>query len=135
MNRTFINEICRDEKASFMKSKTEEFLAELETHDIEKRHPPSFELYEEYCQRTIADTVRIRKENFEKADAEAKKELLAQVETEVENFRVWLEETKKFEPITAHYYSASLKSLLLGLPIGVQVAQLFGIVLDMQARK
>lgn len=110
-------------------------MTELEAYAIEESHLRSFELYEEYSQRIIADTIRIRTENFAKTDLKAKRELLTEVEREVKNFRTWLEENKSFEPTTAHYYSASLKSLLLGLPVGVQVARLFSAILDMQARK
>jgi len=110
-------------------------MAELEAYDIQEPHRRSFELYEEYSQRTIADTIRIRRENFDKADLKAKGELLAEVEREVKNFRTWLEETKTLERTTAHYYSVSLKSLLLGLPVGVQVARLFGTIMDKSARK
>lgn len=135
MNRTFINKICINEKPSLMESKTGEFIAELEACDIQERRPRSFELYEEYSQRPIADTIRICRENFDEANTKAKRELLTEVEKEAKNFRTWLEEIKNLEPATAHYYSASLKSLLLGLPVGVQVARLFGIILDPQARK
>lgn len=117
-----------------MQPRTEEFMAELEAY-TEDRHPRSFELYEEYSQRTIADTVRIRRENFSKTDLKVRRELQIEVEREVNNFRNWLKETKNFETATAHYYSVSLKSLLLGLPVGVQVAQLFGTILDIQVRK
>jgi len=118
-----------------MRSKTGEFVPELEAYDVQERRPRSFELYEEYTQRTIAKTIRIRRENFDKTDLKTKRELQTEVEREVKNFRTWLEETKNLETTTAHYYSASLKSLLLGLPLGVQVAQLFDIILDTQARK
>jgi hypothetical protein len=118
-----------------MQSKTGEFVAELETHDIEESHLRSFELYEEYSERTIADTIRICRENFDKADLEAKRELLTEVEREVEKFCTWLEETKNLEPNTAHYYSVSLKSLLLGLPVGVQMARFFGTIMEKLARK
>jgi hypothetical protein len=117
-----------------MQSKTEE-LTELKSHYVESQHPRSFKLYEEYSQRTILDTIRIRRENFDKADTDAKRELHIEVEGEVKNFRTWLEENKNLEHSTAHYYSTSLKSLLLGLPVGVQVAQLFSIILDAHARK
>jgi hypothetical protein len=60
---------------------------------------------------------------------------LTEVEREVKNFRAWLEEAKNLERTAAHYYSVSVKSLLLGLPTGVQTARLFGIILDTQARK
>jgi hypothetical protein len=118
-----------------MQSKTDEPAAELEAYDIQERHPTNFELYEEYSERTIADIIRICRENFDKADVEAKRELLTDVEREVENFCAWLEETKNFEAVTAHYYSVSLKSLLLGLPVGVQVARLFDTTLNTRARK
>lgn len=117
-----------------MQSKTEE-LTELESYYTYVQHPRSFELYEEYSQRTILDTIRIRRENFDKADTKTKRELQIEVEKEVRNFRTWLEENKNLEHSTAHYYSTSLKSLLLGLPVGLQVAQLFSIILDAHARK
>jgi hypothetical protein len=135
MNRTFINKIYRDERASLMESETEEFVAELEAYDMQVCHPRGFELYEEYSQRTIADTIGIRRERFAKAGLKAKRELLTEVEREVKNFRTWLEETKNLDPTTAYYYSISLKSLLLGLPVGVQVARLFSTALDTQARE
>ncbi len=118
-----------------MQSKTEELNAKLEAYDIQECRPRSFELYEEYSQRSIADTIRMCRENFEKADLRAKRELETIVETEVRDFRMWLEETKNLEPTTAHYYSTGLKSLLLGLPIGVRIAQLFGAVLDTRIRE
>jgi hypothetical protein len=115
-----------------MQSKKEDFMIELEAYDSEKSHPRSFMLYEEYSQTNIAVTIRTRKENFEKADLNAKRELATKAESEVESFRIWLEETKGLQPSTAHYYSTSLKSLLLGLPVGVQVAYLFDIILNTQ---
>jgi hypothetical protein len=118
-----------------MQSKTDEFLAELEAYDIEQRHLSNFELYEEYSQRTIADTIRRRRENFRKAGFRIKRGLLTEVEREVKNFRTWLEENKNLGPAIAYYYAVSLKSLLLGLPIGMQAAQLFGTILDRHARK
>jgi hypothetical protein len=113
-----------------MEPKTDEFLAELEAYDIEEYHPKSFQLYEEYTQRTIADTIRTRRGNFEKADLTVKRELLTEVEREVKSFRIWLEETKDLDPAIACYCAISLKSLLLGLPTGVQVALLFDTILD-----
>ena len=118
-----------------MQSKTDEFLATLDILDIEEHYPRSFELYEEYSRKTIADTIKIRRESFEKADLKAIRELLTKVEREVSDFCCWLEETKNFERTTAHYFSASLKSMLIGLPSGVQVAQLFDAVLEKQMEK
>lgn len=113
-----------------MQSKKEAFIINLESYDVEKSCPRSFALYEEYCHEGIVETIRKRRENFEKADLEAKRELLKKVESEIESFGIWLEETKGFEAITAHYYSISIKSLLLGLPVGVQIAQLFDLILN-----
>jgi len=119
-----------------MQSKTGEYMAtQIEVSDIQECHPRSFELYEEYSQGTIAEAIRTRRENFANAGLEAKRELLTEVEREVKDFRTWLEDTKNLETTTAHYYSASLKSLLLGLPVGVEVARLFGTILDTQDRK
>lgn len=121
-------------KASLMESKTEEFIAELVTYDIQKHRLRNFELYEEYSRKTIADTIRICKENYDKADSKAKRELVTKVESQIESFRAWLENTKKLHPTTAHYYSICLKSLLLGLPIGVPVARLFDIILEIYTK-
>lgn len=118
-----------------MQSKTGQFIAELEAGKMQELRPKSFELYEEYSQRPIADTIRTRIENFNEADLEARRELLTEVEREVTDFRIWLEETKNLERTNAHYYSVSLKSLLLGLPVGVQIAQLFSTAIDTSVRK
>jgi hypothetical protein len=112
-----------------MQSRTEDFSVELKAHDI-KSKSKSFEFYEVYSRRDICETIQIRKDVYEKANLQAREELETEVDMEVENFRVWLESVKKFAPFAAHYYSVSLKSLLLGLPIGVQVAQLFDVVLE-----
>jgi hypothetical protein len=118
-----------------MQSQTEEFMAELEVHDFQECHLRILELYEEYSHRNIAKIIRTRRENFDMNDLRTKRELQTEVEREVRNFCTWLEKARNLESTTAHYYSASLKSLLLGLPIGVQVARLFSIILDTQARK
>jgi hypothetical protein len=117
-----------------MQSKTDNFTAEIEAYDIEEGHPRSFILYEEYSQRTISYTIRGRRENFEKTGFATKRQL-GEVEKEVKSFRTWLEETKHLDPTIAYYTAVSLKSLLLGLPAGVQVAQLFSAILDKQDRK
>lgn len=113
-----------------MQSRIEDFPVELEAHDTWKRQPKSFELYEEYSQRDIAETIQTRKNAYERADLQAREELETEVEIEVENFHIWLESAKKLKPFAAHYYSVSLKSLLLGLPIGVQVAGFFDVALE-----
>jgi len=113
-----------------MQSRTEDFSVELEAYDTRKSKLKSFELYEEYSQRDIAETIQIRRDAYEKADLQAREELEAEVEIEAENFHIWLESVKEITPFAAHYYSISLKSLLLGLPIGIQVARFFDVVLE-----
>jgi len=130
MNREFITKITSAGNVLLMQSKTEEFAVKLEVIDEEKSRPRSFELYEEYSQRSIDETIRTCRDDFENANADARKELLEKAEKEVYAFRFWLEETKNLEPDTAHYYAISLKSLLLGLPMGVQFASLFDIILE-----
>jgi hypothetical protein len=117
-----------------MQSKKEEFMIDLEASDVEEYHPGSYQLYEEYSQKNIFETIKACRENFDKANLKAKKELLIKVENELESFCVWLQETKHFHSVLAHYYSVSLKSLLLGLPLGVQFACLFDIMLNAQIK-
>jgi hypothetical protein len=113
-----------------MQPQAEDLPVEIEAYTLSKKQMKSFELYEEYSQKDIAETIQTRKVAFEKADLEAREELETEVEIEVENFHIWLESVKRIAPIAAHYYSVSLKSLLLGLPIGVHIAQFFDAVLD-----
>jgi len=113
-----------------MQSEKEEFIVDAEAYGAKESHLRSFELYEEYSQRSIAETIRARMESFDGADIKTKRELVAKVEDEVESFRNWLEETKDLQHDSAHYYSASLKSLLLGLPAGVQIAHLFDKIMN-----
>jgi hypothetical protein len=112
-----------------MQSRTEDLHVEIEAYTSLKKQLKSFQLYEEYSQKDIVDTIQKRKEAYEKADLQAREELETEVEIEVENFQIWLESVK-FAPFAAHYLSVSLQSLLLGLPIGVRIAQLFDAVLD-----
>ena len=130
MDRAFTTKISCGQKAFHMHSKNEELTAELETFGTQKEEPRSFGLYEEYSRRNIMETIRTRRDNYERADTETKRKLDVEVEAEVAGFSIWLEETKNLESVTAHYCAVSLKSLLIGLPIGVKVAQLFSIILD-----
>lgn len=114
-----------------MQSETEKLPVRLETTGTDdSKKPQSFRLYEEYSQKDIAETIRIRKGTFRNTKPQAIKKLQTEVEIEVENFHIWLETVKKLESFEAHYYSVSLKSLLLGIPIGVQIAHLFDKVLS-----
>lgn len=122
-------------KLFLMQSQTEEITFTLGTLEAQKRTPTSFTLYEEYSQTDIAATIRTCRTSYSKATLERRKKLEEQVETEVNKFRRWLEETKNLEPNTAHYQAISLKGLLLGLPTGVQIAQLFDIALTRASSK
>jgi hypothetical protein len=122
-------------KLFLMQSQTEELTSTLGTLEAQKKTPKSFTLYEEYSQTDIADTIRTCRTNYNKATLERRKKLEEQVESEVSKFRRWLEETKNLEPNTAHYHAISLKGLLLGLPTGVQIAQLFDIALTRASSK
>jgi len=113
-----------------MQSKTDEFITELEVSEQKEKTSKSFALFEEYSHADLAETIRLRKVKYEKADEEAKMKMRNEVEAEVIRYGSWLEQTKDLEPTMAYYCSLSLKSLLLGLPTGVQVACLFGMVLD-----
>jgi hypothetical protein len=118
-----------------MQSKKElGFIVNLEACETEDTYPLSFGLYEEYSQRNIAETIRTRRENFGRADLKGKRELVAEAENEVESFRVWLQEIKGFQTSVACNCSMSLKSLLIGLPVGVQIAKLFDIIVNAQTR-
>jgi hypothetical protein len=113
-----------------MQSKTEESIAEIKAYDTQTRQPRSFELYQEYSQCNVIEVVGNRRADYDKADKETRRKLEKEVEAEVEDFRAWLEETKGLQHTAAHYYSVSLNSVLLGLPIGVQIAELFDVILN-----
>jgi hypothetical protein len=113
-----------------MHSETEEFITEIEISETPQRTPRSFALYEEYSHTKMAQIIRIRKDNYEKANSEMKRRLEKEAQQEINGFCQWLEQTQNMEHHRAYYYATSLKSILLGLPIGVQIAQLFGTILD-----
>lgn len=117
-----------------MQSKTDEFVAEIEAIEIGEKIPKSISMYEEFSHENIAETVKTRRSNYEKADDRTRMKMFVEVEAEVMSFGTWLEQTKDFERDMAYHFSQSLKSLLLGLPTGLQIAYLFGIVLDKQLK-
>lgn len=130
MNFGFIKKIVTNKKHLLMRSEIQEFRAILGEHNIQKNYLKSFKLFEEFSGRSIIETIKERRLNFKSFDAETER----LVETEIESFYDWLKEVKGLHQTTAHYYSVSLKSLLAGLPIGVEVGLLFGIILDAQAK-
>jgi hypothetical protein len=113
-----------------MQSKSEEPLVELKADDDLEERTPAMRLYELYSRCNIAETVRNRRDKYDKADALTRKKIGKDVNMEVEGFGIWLEETKSLSPLDAHSYAVSLKSLLLGLPIGLSMAELFNVILD-----
>ena len=117
-------------KALFMQSKTENPPIKLEAYVPLKYRTRSFELFEEYSHVDIAETIKDRKQIYETANSQAKREIETRVDTEISNFQTWLESTKKLAPQAAHYYSIGLKSLLIGVPIGIKVAQLFSSITE-----
>ena len=113
-----------------MDSETEEVISEIEISETPQRTPRSFALYEEYSHTEMVQTIRIRRDKYEKADSEERRRLEEEVQQEVNDFCRWLEQVQDIEHERAHYYATSLKSTLLGLSIGIQIAQLFGTILD-----
>jgi plasmid replication initiation protein len=116
-------------KALFMQSETENPV-ELEASVPSRYHIRNFELFEEYSRRGIAETIKERREIYEKAGSQGKRKIETEADTEISNFQIWLESVKKLAPQAAHYYSVSLKSLLMGLPTGLKIAQLFNAMLE-----
>jgi hypothetical protein len=112
-----------------MESRIDGLASELRVSES-RRTPLSFTLYEEYSGRSMVETIRTRRSEYDRATLERRRKLETEVEAEVEGFRGWLEEKKGLKHDAAHYRAVSLKSVLLGLPTGVDIAQLFSIVLD-----
>ena len=129
MYAVFINEISCPCHPSLMESKTTEFTAEIEVKH-EKKAPRNFLLYEEYSHEEIGETIRSRRVNFEKASDLTRRKMVSDVEAEVAGFGAWLQQAKGLEPTLAYYCARSLKSLLLGIPTGVQIAYLFDMALE-----
>jgi hypothetical protein len=130
MDFVFIIKISTILKALIMESETRKPSAELEASIPSKYQLRSFELFEEYSRTDIAETIKKRRKILERADSRGTREIETKADTEISDFRIWLESVKKFAPQAAHYYSVSLKSLLIGLPTGIQIAQLFTSILE-----
>ncbi len=111
-----------------MESKTQAFFVELEAK--RDRTPRSFQLYEEFNHKTIAEILRSRTRDYSKLTSREKLDLEYNIERELESFKTWLENNKNLDPNSAYYCSISLKSMLLGLPVGAQIAQLFDSLIE-----
>ena len=116
-----------------MQSRTEEFPTTLEEINTRRARPKNSELYEEFSQCSISETIQLRQAEYGKADSEMRKKLIMAAEEEIRDFTIWLSEIKSLEPTIVHFYAVSLKSLLIGFEFGVQVAQLFDAVLSKMA--
>lgn len=129
IDRDFTNEISPTREAFLMQSQSGRVTSELEIIEPESI-PRNFILYEEYSKNGIAEIIRARRSLYELVNLEKKRELERKVEVEVNDFQEWMIGKKGMDRNMAHYYAISVKSLLLGLPSGAQMAQLFSIVLD-----
>ena len=118
-----------------MQSKIQDFVIDLNVSEIRKEQLKGFELYEEFSGTNIYELIKNRMESFDKSNEETRRQLEATAEKEVNSFCTWLTEIKGMSPDIAHYYAVSLKSLLVGLPNGVDIGLLFGGVLDTVTRK
>ncbi len=114
-----------------MESKVTEFTAETTIEpNITAPLGRIFLLYEEYSHEEISETVRLRRIKYETADYSDRLKMMRQVEDEIAGFSEWLKQTKGLEPVVAYYCSQGLKSLLFGIPTGMQIACLFGLALE-----
>ena len=113
-----------------MQSQTDELACQVDALDVQKGTLTSFTLYEEFSQIDMAETIRTRRVDYDQATKERRRELEKEVEAEVKVFCKWREDTKSLKSLVAHYCAISLKSLLLGIPVGVQIAQLFNTPLN-----
>ena len=108
-----------------MESKIQQYIAHLSPNSIQEGCLRGFQLYEEFSGQNIFETLKERKA-LDRFDLDAQK----RVEKEVENFFNWIKQNKGLPPTVAYYYAISLKSILTGLPIGVEIGLLFGVVLE-----
>jgi hypothetical protein len=125
MNSVFIKEIIENMKVQLMESEIQDFPDFLLEGDIRREYLRNFEFFEEFNGKSTSEIYKERCIGFNHVSFQAKK----QVEQEIQDFPDWLVEVKGFNPNTAHYYAVSLKSLLLGLPFGIEIGLLFDIVL------
>jgi len=113
-----------------MESETGGLNAAIDVSVSCRHRPRSFALFEEYSGTSIDSTVMMRRERFEAADLMARREMSVEAEREVSDFSKWLVRVKGFDFLSAHFHAVGLRSLLMGLPVGVQFAEVFGLVLD-----
>jgi hypothetical protein len=112
-----------------MQSKTD-FGVKIESGNTRKEFLNSLELYEEYKQKNVTMTINMRQEDFSRISYSDKRKLEEQVDQELHGFCVWLVEKKDLDDETARYCSISVKSLILGIPAGEQIAQLFDLTMN-----
>ena len=113
-----------------MESETRELKTVIGVSDSRGHYPRSFALFEEYSGVSIDSTVTERRKKFAAADLTGRRKMSFETEKEVDDFSEWLLQVKGFDSSSAHFHAVSLKSLLIGLPVGVQFAEMFGALLD-----
>ncbi|MGD8546251.1 MAG: hypothetical protein PVH12_08770 [Candidatus Bathyarchaeota archaeon] len=114
-----------------MQSRIQQNLGIPAENSIRKEYLRAFELFQEFSGRSISETIEERRASHNHHHYEIEK----QAEEDVTKFYNWLREVKNIPIKIAYYYSISLKSLLSGLPTGVAVGLLFGIILDTSTQK
>ena len=129
MNDRFINKIFLGQRVLVMDNVADEPTILVVSVDNEKIVLRNLELFEEFSQHDIAETVKLRRKEYAEASAVMREKLASIVDEEIESFSVWLSKTRNFEPMIAHYYAVSLRSLLTGLTFGRNLAELFEVAL------
>lgn len=114
-----------------MQSQIQQFLAAKDQGQIRSGYLRAFELFQEFSEKSILETIKERRADFDGHRSEIREK----AEREVTIFYNWLIHTKNISSKTAYYYAVSLKSLLAGLPTGVATGLLFSIILDTQTKK
>lgn len=96
---------------------------------VGKKHLTGLELYVMFRAKSVGEVLGTRQQDFAEASGEEKTAMIEDVKNEIAAFCFWLIETKDFDAGTAHYYSMSVKSQLLGLPAADSFAELFNLIL------
>jgi len=91
-----------------MEPEINEFLESIPTKNTRKSYLRGLELFEEFSNRTVSKTIKMRRENLAGNDLKVRRQL----EREVERFFVWLQEEKKLSQNTAYSACVAIKSLL-----------------------
>jgi hypothetical protein len=113
-----------------MKSEIERSPVNVGILEVSESNPRGFALFEEFCGRSVSEVYAKSARMFEASSAEGRARLCIEAEAKVKDFRDWLVNAKGYRLDAAHYFSVSVKSLIAGLPIGVEIGLLFAAALD-----